>query len=236
MESTFSRNGELEILIGEHDEYILDGTKLRKDVYFGRARNTGRIVGIKFVRNQPKLRLIPNECSNLISVFDTQKIESGEHAIVFEWLAQGDLSKRSAYVSNNFVEVALQIARGLRILHLQKIAHGHLKPSNILLDWNGVVKIGDLDFHNLTSGVRNSDETAISRDLHDYGKVLYQLATNDKRIVFKDKMKDLKRKLKKLVGQKRIPNRVKHLIGVLLSNPIPKTNIDFIIDELTVSN
>lgn len=232
---------ESEILIGEYDEYILDGTKLRKDVYKARARTTGRIVGVKFVNKQPKLRLIPNECSNLISVFDTQKLDTSpgepdQYAIVFEWLANGDLSKRSAHVSNNFTEVALQIAYGLRILHRQKIAHGYLKPSNILLDWNGIVKIGDLDFHTLTSGTRNSDETALQRDLHDYGIVLYQLATNDKRIVFRDETRDLRRKLRKLSKRKHISNRIKNLITVLISTSYPKTNIDILIDELTVSN
>jgi hypothetical protein len=31
-----------EILVGQFDEYILDGTRFRKDVFSVRSRNTGR--------------------------------------------------------------------------------------------------------------------------------------------------------------------------------------------------
>jgi serine/threonine protein kinase len=42
------------------------------------------------------------------------------------------------------VDYVLQAARGLEFAHGERVVHRDVKPSNLLLDWKGVVKILDM--------------------------------------------------------------------------------------------
>lgn len=90
------------------------------------------------------LRQIRHE--NLISVFDWASLREGEAYYTMEMVEGGDISSRlSPSVSQSDLLVILAgILRGIAHLHCHGEIHGDLKPSNVLLDRGGSVKITDV--------------------------------------------------------------------------------------------
>uniref|UniRef100_A0A7N0VAB3 RING-type E3 ubiquitin transferase n=2 Tax=Kalanchoe fedtschenkoi TaxID=63787 RepID=A0A7N0VAB3_KALFE len=72
------------------------------------------------------------------------------HTIIYEYLPNGSLEDRLCCQNNSSplpwqtrIRIAAELCSALIFLHSQRIVHGHLKPSNILLDANFISKLSD---------------------------------------------------------------------------------------------
>ncbi len=127
-----------------------------------RARDTvlGRTVAVKILTDaaceQPEAkarflaeaRLASNLAhDNVLSIYDFGEDETGHPYMVMEFLRGHDL--RSAIRKGELpdlhakLRIALQTARALEYVHAQKVIHRDVKPENIYLTGNGVVKLMD---------------------------------------------------------------------------------------------
>lgn len=92
---------------------------------------------------------------NVVMAYDADEAEVG-HFLVMEFVSGRDLAacvERSAAMSvPQAVNCVLQAARGLAYAHSQDVIHRDVKPHNLLLDENGVVKVTDLGLARLNHG------------------------------------------------------------------------------------
>ena len=136
---------------------------------------------------------------NLIRIFDL--VEHGEHLIlVMEWLPGGSvkdaLTDRPLPIAE-IIEIAGQVLEALAYLHERGVVHRDVKPSNLLRDRSGRIKLGDLGLvreldrsqamtrTGLTIGTPDymspeqlrGEEPAPPADLYGLGATLYELLT-----------------------------------------------------------
>ena len=90
--------------------------------------------------------------SNIVSAFDA-RLEGELLYLVTEWVQGEDLAQRVARTGpldcRDALGIALQAARGLQYAHAQGIVHRDVKPSNLILDQHGTVKVLDLGLSRL---------------------------------------------------------------------------------------
>ncbi|OMO77352.1 hypothetical protein CCACVL1_15061 [Corchorus capsularis] len=96
------------------------------------------------------------------AVFDTI---GGELCFLMEYMERGSLYDELS-VSVNLPEdvisgVAQRVLRGLDYLHGMQIVHGDIKPSNLLIDGKGDVKIADFGVSKIVVGTRNACDTCM---------------------------------------------------------------------------
>lgn len=125
--------------------------------------------------------------------------EDGTPFIVTEWLPGGSLEERMRRSPLQIEEIralAIALARGLDALHAQKIAHGDLRPRQILFSSGGTPKLTDagLDAAFAASGSAIADvqqdaayylaperglntPSSASADLYALGAILYRMTT-----------------------------------------------------------
>lgn len=84
---------------------------------------------------------------NAISVFDVVTDESGQPCLIMEYLNSTSLAavlqERRTLPPTEVARIGAQVAAALREAHAVGIVHRDIKPGNILLGANGVVKITD---------------------------------------------------------------------------------------------
>ena len=115
---------------------------------------------------------------------------SNAFIVVMEHLAGGSLQDRlsRAFTLNNFVPVALEICSAMQQAHQSHILHGDLRPSNILFNKSGQLKITDFGFERHYEQVRETDWyqpenkalASVSRDIFSAGIIFYQMLTADR--------------------------------------------------------
>jgi serine/threonine-protein kinase len=92
---------------------------------------------------------------------------------------------------NRFLSIALQLATGLQEAHRQMVIHGNIRPSNVLIDQEGVVKLTDFGLHQTPDAVAGEEDIEALRylspeqidgrppnfvsDLYSVGLVFYDL-------------------------------------------------------------
>ncbi|KAJ4785105.1 U-box domain-containing protein kinase family protein [Rhynchospora pubera] len=154
--------------------------------------------------------------------------------LVYEYLPLGSLDKHLTCKDRNRslpwqtrVQVACEICSALIFLHSSKVVHGDLKPENVLLDSNFVVKLSDLGIcrrvyttnttstpYHLTEQPRgtfpymdpeylSSGELTPHYDVYSFGIVLLQLVTGKEAKKLKSEIEDAKERgqLDKIVDQ-----------------------------------
>jgi NIMA (never in mitosis gene a)-related kinase len=95
--------------------------------------------------------------------------EDGTFVIIMEYCEEGDLAfhiKGMVKKKQNFSEELvlnwfLQIAFALNYIHKKKILHRDIKTSNIFLNSNGIVKIGDFGISKILEGTLENAETVV---------------------------------------------------------------------------
>ena len=96
---------------------------------------------------------------NLCHMYDVNQ-EGDRYFLVMEYVEGQNLQqfveKGGKPSLPKVIEIIRQTAQGLGHAHAQKVLHGDLKPTNIIIDKNGVVKILDIGLSRLTEATSNS--------------------------------------------------------------------------------
>lgn len=180
-------------------------------VYKARHVDLGRLAAIKVLdsnsdvttlqRFQREARSIASmNHSNIIQIYDIGE-EFGRLYIAMEYVDGGTLSKilKTASLSlEQKIKIAIQIADGLQHAHEHNIIHRDIKPDNILMTHDGVVKIADFGLvrpFNYTEPALTQANIALgtplymspeqitshnitpSSDIYSLGVVLYEMLT-----------------------------------------------------------
>ncbi|CAL8070029.1 unnamed protein product [Calicophoron daubneyi] len=134
-------------------------------VYRGRIKETGQIVAMKFIpkvgKSEKSLRNLKREIEimqsmhhkNIIEMIDT--FETEREVVAITDYAEGDLFQiieDDGKLPEGIVQsVACQLVSALYYLHAHRILHRDMKPQNILLGQEGVVKLCDFGFARIMS-------------------------------------------------------------------------------------
>ncbi|XP_042022874.1 LEAF RUST 10 DISEASE-RESISTANCE LOCUS RECEPTOR-LIKE PROTEIN KINASE-like 1.2 [Salvia splendens] len=134
-------------------------------VYYGKLSD-GREVAVKRLHehNYRRMEQFMNEIKiltslrhkNLVSLYGCTSASSKELLLVYEYVANGTVSDhlhggRSPLTWPDRMRIALETAGALAFLHKSDIIHRDVKTSNILLDANLSVKLGDFGISRLSS-------------------------------------------------------------------------------------
>ncbi len=102
----------------------------------------------KFVRRFQREALAASSLSNpnIVEVYDVGE-DNGEYYIVMEYVEgkhlKSLLKKRGKLTTAEVVDITLQITNGLSVAHDSYLIHRDIKPQNILILENGLIKITD---------------------------------------------------------------------------------------------
>lgn len=129
----------------------------------------------------------PLSHKHLAKVYGTSK-NNRTYIIVMEYLNGGALQDRLIVATpwDEALRIAREICLGLAFAHQNNIVHGNLRPSNILFDENGIIKLADfgLEDHYRTGPERNwyklqSEQKTKRTDIYSVGIILHQLLTGE---------------------------------------------------------
>ncbi|MDF1812646.1 MAG: protein kinase [Verrucomicrobiales bacterium] len=142
------------------------------------------------------------QCShpNIVSVYDFGETKSGIPFIVMEYVRGGDLQQmldRGRIPFQDGFSMLRQICDGLAYAHSRDLVHLDIKPANILIDDEGIVKIVDFGLARIIgespaqssiggTALYSAPETINNKtgidqraDIYSLGIVIYQLLTGD---------------------------------------------------------
>ncbi|XP_069683771.1 cyclin-dependent kinase 1 [Periplaneta americana] len=128
-------------------------------VYKGKNKKTGQIVAMKKIRLENEDEGIPSTAireisllkelqhPNIVALEDVLMEESRLY-LIFEFLSM-DLKKYLDSLGSSKMDPKLvksylyQITQAILFCHQRRVLHRDLKPQNLLIDKNGVIKVGD---------------------------------------------------------------------------------------------
>ncbi|KAL4199632.1 hypothetical protein AMTRI_Chr03g145860 [Amborella trichopoda] len=208
MTTTLKRTTSL-FLFGEHFEYIREiGRGSASKVYEGQEKKHGVLYAIKTSKqqfhNREEREYFMREVEAVAGLTEHPNVvkyyrcwQQDLHVFIQMELCEGgnfrsfldqlsDLlpeSKVWSYIS--------QIASGLKHIHASSILHLDIKPENILLDKQGVLKIGDFslavtrgqwdwqegDGGYLAPELLREEDPSSESDIYSFGAMVYELAT-----------------------------------------------------------
>ncbi len=157
--------------------------------------------------------LKPLTHKHIAEIYGTSK-NSRSYIIVMEYLNGGALQDRLIVATpwDNALRTVREICLGLAFAHQNGIIHGNLRPSNILFDENGLIKVSDfgLDDRYQVGPEKNgyklqSEEKTKRTDIYSVGIILYQLLTGslprrkNRQIIPSEKFDQLPDQLKEMI-------------------------------------
>ncbi|XP_069717408.1 serine/threonine-protein kinase 36 isoform X2 [Phaenicophaeus curvirostris] len=129
-------------------------------VYKGRRKQSAQVVALKFIpkmgRSEKELKNLQREIEimrglhhpNIIQMLDS--FETDKEVVVVTDYAEGELFQMleddGSLPEDQVQTIAAQLVSALYYLHSHRILHRDMKPQNILLDKDGVVKLCDFGF------------------------------------------------------------------------------------------
>lgn len=132
---------------------------------------------------------------NIVRVYDVGEIEDGLF-IVMEYVAGQTLADAAKLPADDAVALVLQACAGLQHAHDAGLVHRDVKPANLLLGDDGVLKIADFGIARAAEATRLTElgtvlgtaaylspeqaageEVKAATDLYSLGAVLYELLT-----------------------------------------------------------
>ena len=155
----------------------------------------------KFVRRFQREALSASSLSNpnIVEVYDVGE-DNGEYYIVMEYVEgkhlKALLKKRGKLTVPEVIDIALQITNGLSVAHDSYIIHRDIKPQNILILENGLIKITDFGIavamnatqltqtnsvmgsvHYLPPEQASGTGATLQSDIYSIGILMYELLT-----------------------------------------------------------
>ncbi len=155
----------------------------------------------KFVRRFQREALSASSLSNpnIVEVYDVGE-DNGEYYIVMEYIEGKHLKqllkKRGKLTVPEVVDITLQITNGLSVAHDSYIIHRDIKPQNILILENGMIKITDFGIavamnatqltqtnsvmgsvHYLPPEQASGKGATLQSDIYSIGILMYELLT-----------------------------------------------------------
>ena len=155
----------------------------------------------KFVRRFQREALSASSLSNpnIVEVYDVGE-DNGEYYIVMEYVEgkhlKNLLKKRGKLTVPEVIDIVLQITNGLSVAHDSYIIHRDIKPQNILILDNGLVKITDFGIavamnatqltqtnsvmgsvHYLPPEQASGKGATLQSDIYSIGILMYELLT-----------------------------------------------------------
>ncbi|MCL9824594.1 serine/threonine-protein kinase [Ralstonia solanacearum] len=123
------------------------------DIHFCVDKHLQRDVVLKIIKDGEEERRLLDEqralirlrSKHVVQLFDVISLEDrgGKTALVLEFIPGKDLQIGQYVPGDEYMKILWQIACGLADIHTAGIIHRDIKPQNIRLDGNGVVKIID---------------------------------------------------------------------------------------------
>ena len=157
----------------------------------------------KFVRRFQREALAASSLShpNIVEVYDVGE-DNGEYYIVMEYIEgkhlKNLLKKRGKLTLSEAVDIMLQITDGMAAAHDSYIIHRDIKPQNIMILENGLVKITDFGIamamnatqltqtnsvmgsvHYLPPEQASGQGSTLQSDIYSMGIVMYELLTGE---------------------------------------------------------
>ncbi|MEG0794415.1 MAG: Stk1 family PASTA domain-containing Ser/Thr kinase [Bacilli bacterium] len=155
----------------------------------------------KFVRRFQREALSASSLSNpnIVEVYDVGE-DDGEYYIVMEYVEgkhlKNLLKKRGKLTTAEVVDIILQVTNGLSVAHDSYIIHRDIKPQNILILENGLIKITDFGIavamnstqltqtnsvmgsvHYLPPEQASGKGATLQSDIYSIGILMYELLT-----------------------------------------------------------
>ena len=155
----------------------------------------------KFVRRFQREALSASSLSNhnIVEVYDVGE-DSGEYYIVMEYVEgkhlKNLLKKRGKLTVAEVIDIVLQVTNGLSVAHDSYIIHRDIKPQNILILENGLIKITDFGIavamnatqltqtnsvmgsvHYLPPEQASGKGATLQSDIYSIGILMYELLT-----------------------------------------------------------
>jgi len=155
----------------------------------------------KFVRRFQREALSASSLShpNIVEVYDVGE-DNGQYYIVMEYVEGRHLKdlikKRGKLTISEVIDIMLQITDGMSVAHDSYIIHRDIKPQNIMILENGLVKIMDFGIamamnstqltqtnsvmgsvHYLPPEQANGKGSTLQSDIYSMGIVMYELLT-----------------------------------------------------------
>ena len=195
----------------------------------------------KFIRRFKREALSVSNLShpNIVEVYDVGE-EEGNYYIVMEYIEGKTLKqllqKRGALTLNEVIDIMLQLTDGLAHAHDAYIIHRDIKPQNIMIEDNGLIKITDFGIamalnstqltqtnsvmgsvHYLPPEQANGKGSTVKSDIYSLGILMYELLTGS--VPFKGDtaveiaLKHMKEKIPRIRKQNpTIPQSVENIV------------------------
>ncbi len=182
---------------GQAEVWLAEDRELGQEVALKVFRRAPDPVAVERMRREVRLGRELSH-SGLVRIFDLVQMD-GVPVAVMEWVPGGSLADLVAaegpLAVDRVVEIADQVLDTLEYLHERGIVHRDVKPSNLFLDAEGRVRLGDLGLARSLSGSDDltrtkmtvgtptymapeqlrGEEPAPAADLYALGVTLYEL-------------------------------------------------------------
>jgi len=125
----------------------------------------------KFVRRFQREALAASSLSNpnIVEVYDVGE-DNGEYYIVMEYIEGKHLKqlikKRGKVTVSEAVDIVMQITEGLSVAHDSYIIHRDIKPQNIMILENGLVKITDFGIAMAMNSTQLTQTNSVMGSVH----------------------------------------------------------------------